>query len=646
MKYPFIIIIFTFVLHTISGFTLVAQSAETDSLKSLLNEETSDTVQVRLLLKLAGKYTSSDLNELAYYATRALKLSTDLKYDFGMADANRFLGVLEFRKSNIDSAEVLFRKSYKIFEKLNMPSKQSILLYQIGLTAFRKSEYAEAIKRFNRLIEFAELHDDDAGKSKAYLLLGIIYKNQGDPVRAIDYYQKSLTIEEALKNKNIQSMLYNNLSTLFYALNERENALEYLKKSLSLIDSSENTLHRANVIRNIGIGKWNLGLLEEALVDFRTCHRILIDINEVCHQSGVLNSIGNYFSHYEQYDSALFYANRSLKITSDCNDQEQQCTTLNGIGITQKKINLDDKAITSFKRSYKISSELGLVGEKKIAALNLYEIYKSRNNYRSAIRFLEEYHAAKDTMLNEKNTKQITKLESRFKFEKEKELLVLEQEKQELSFQNQLEEERFIKYMSFVVLFFVSALAYILFRYYSSKSKDNKKLSTQNELIMRQSEDLRVSSGKEKELLNNQIRLKERELATMAMHANEKNSILSNIESTLESMKLNKENLPQLKQIKDIIANNIKKEDSWDSFLHRFEDIYPDFFEHLKLQFANLSLNELKLCGYIKIGMSNNEIMQVTNVANSTVKKSLNRLKKKLTLGPEDSIRDYLIKYA
>ncbi|MEQ9302360.1 MAG: hypothetical protein RJQ14_00480, partial [Marinoscillum sp.] len=74
--------------------------------------------------------------------------------------------------------------------------------------------------------------------------------------------------------------------------------------------------------------------------------------------------------------------------------------------------------------------------------------------------------------------------------------------------------------------------------------------------------------------------------------------------------------------------------------------VYPGFFEKIKKDYDDLTLNQLKTAAYIKVGMDNRDIAQVTNVALESVHKSVNRLKKKLDLGPDDGIRDFLIKYA
>ena len=102
--------------------------------------------------------------------------------------------------------------------------------------------------------------------------------------------------------------------------------------------------------------------------------------------------------------------------------------------------------------------------------------------------------------------------------------------------------------------------------------------------------------------------------------------------------------MPDLKEIKRTIQSNLSDE-TWSSFTYHFEQVHPDYFEKLKDTYADLSQNDLKMCAYLKVGLDNKVIAQINNITVAGVKKSLNRLKKKIKITAEDSIRDFLISY-
>ncbi|MFN5135490.1 MAG: helix-turn-helix transcriptional regulator, partial [Chitinophagaceae bacterium] len=69
-----------------------------------------------------------------------------------------------------------------------------------------------------------------------------------------------------------------------------------------------------------------------------------------------------------------------------------------------------------------------------------------------------------------------------------------------------------------------------------------------------------------------------------------------------------------------------------------------DFVKQLKEVHPNLTGNELKLCTYLRMNLSTKEIAQLMNISVRGVEISRYRLRKKLGLGSEVSLFDYLLK--
>lgn len=622
-----------------------SQTFEADSLMISLKSQKTDTAKVQLIIKVAKKFLDNDIHSLRLYAKKALDLSNQINYELGKAESLHLYGVALNRNNELDSAQHVFQSAYLKFKALGETEKMSNSQYSLGVILFKKSALDSAINHFSALVESTTKDNIQTTLSKALLFLGIIYSDQGNPIRATNYYQRSLKIAEAENNTKMQSMLLNNLSSIHFYQEDFPKSLFYLEKSLALLGPDLPSRQKATTIRNIGISKLNLDRPKEALIDTKKSYDMLLEIKEKCPQSFSLMSISDCLFKLFQYDSALSYSMRSIAIARSCNEKPMIARALKRHGETLVEIGKYNQAIKVLDESYKLSTTYNFFSTKKTVAGLLYKCYRQKQNNAKAITYLERFHELKDSIINEKNTKQIARLESQFEFEKEKVLYQLASERKTAELQNKVDKETYYKLIAIVVLLAVSLLALILFLFYRNKKKANKKLSIQNQLIKQQSIALKDSAKKEKELLEDQIKLKQKELAALAINANEKNNILKSLEEKLKKMNIDETNTGQVKEIRKLISNNIKKDDSWDSFVHKFEDIHPNFFQKLKEEFLKLTLNELKICGYIKIGMSNPEIMELTNIAPASVKKNLSRIKKKLLLGPEDSIRGFLISY-
>ncbi len=150
---------------------------------------------------------------------------------------------------------------------------------------------------------------------------------------------------------------------------------------------------------------------------------------------------------------------------------------------------------------------------------------------------------------------------------------------------------------------------------------------------------------REKVLLESELDQKDRELTIQAMNVHERDQFL---ESLLEQVKtIESKHSDELSgafvEIRKVIASQLKVKNSWDHFVMHFESVHPDFFKRLKEEFPRLTGNDLKLSAYVKIGMGNKEIASLMGVETSSVKSSLRRLKKKIGMEPEGSIRDYFL---
>ena len=99
---------------------------------------------------------------------------------------------------------------------------------------------------------------------------------------------------------------------------------------------------------------------------------------------------------------------------------------------------------------------------------------------------------------------------------------------------------------------------------------------------------------------------------------------------------------PEIRKISREIKSFLDLDRSWSNFKVHFDEVHPGFLEQVGKQFSELTSNEQRICAYLKIGLNNKEIATLTNVESASVRRALNRLKKKMNLTPEDSLRDFI----
>lgn len=135
----------------------------------------------------------------------------------------------------------------------------------------------------------------------------------------------------------------------------------------------------------------------------------------------------------------------------------------------------------------------------------------------------------------------------------------------------------------------------------------------------------------------------ERELSTRYLIDHEKILDIQKLVQGLEDVEeLNEEIEIQLSRIKNSLSRLVRLDKTWKKFVQHFEKVCPSFIKILIKRHPDLSQNDLKLGIFLKIGITNKEISIATNINEGSVRKSLNRMKKKMSLGIEDDLRFYI----
>ena len=74
-----------------------------------------------------------------------------------------------------------------------------------------------------------------------------------------------------------------------------------------------------------------------------------------------------------------------------------------------------------------------------------------------------------------------------------------------------------------------------------------------------------------------------------------------------------------------------------------FDEINNNFLKNLKSHFPKLTNTDLKVCAYLQLNLASKEIAQLMNISVRGVEISRYRLRKKLGIGTETNLFDYLI---
>ncbi|MBI4647875.1 MAG: tetratricopeptide repeat-containing sensor histidine kinase [Bacteroidia bacterium] len=319
----------------------------------------------------------------------------------------------------------------------------------LGVTYLLKGNYDKAIDYFMKSVKIREELGDKRGMSACFTNIGIIHTTQGFYNKALYYYLKSLKIKEEIGDKNGMSKCYTSLGNVYYYQNKYDSAIFCYSKSLKIYNELSDKIGMSDCYINIGSIYCDQRNYAQAFDAFFFFLKMYEELGNKYGISTVLGNIATLYVRKKNYYNGIQYAEKSLNI----------------------------------------AKEIGSLYLQNLAFYNLSVIYDSLSNYKKAFEYYKFYKQINDSIFNEESGKQIKEMEARYQTEKkQKQIELLSKEKQIQK--TEIKQQRTQKYAFITGLIFVIIFAYIIYRSYRQKKKDNRLLEAQNIEIKNQKEQL------------------------------------------------------------------------------------------------------------------------------------------------------------
>jgi len=151
---------------------------------------------------------------------------------------------------------------------------------------------------------------------------------------------------------------------------------------------------------------------------------------------------------------------------------------------------------------------------------------------------------------------------------------------------------------------------------------------------------------KENMKLNSELEVRNRKLASNMIQLSKQTMELQEILESLRALytKSSARTKQGLFKVIGRLSTALEVEDNWKSFYIYFEEVHPDFIKALRLYCEGLSNNEIRHCTFVKLGMTNKEVAELLNLSSKTIEVARYRIKKKLDLGRDESLHDFIQK--
>lgn len=173
------------------------------------------------------------------------------------------------------------------------------------------------------------------------------------------------------------------------------------------------------------------------------------------------------------------------------------------------------------------------------------------------------------------------------------------------------------------------------------KELEAENLKSEKELIELKNVKLQYEIEKHK----SEVEKKNSELTSLAAQMAQKIEFITKLKNNLSDIREKSNNEGQvmltaiIKQIEK--DNDIRKE--WEQFEQHFNQTNNNFFIVLKEKYPGLTPHDIRMCGYLRMNLSNKEIAALQNISLRGVEKSRFRLRKKMQLENDKNIISFLM---
>lgn len=207
-----------------------------------------------------------------------------------------------------------------------------------------------------------------------------------------------------------------------------------------------------------------------------------------------------------------------------------------------------------------------------------------------------------------------------------------------------------------IILFIVSNTAIAGLTWYFAKSTYSNKVNKAHiletlpprEIAIQQTSEFNeetnqalLNAAQEVENLSKQLKQKGIELAKQVKDNEDKNHILTLLKEKLHEVEFNpKVNKSYWSEMDRLLSIHLENNDK--SFEIQMDELHQEYIAKLHKSYPELSVYELRLCAYIKIGMNSKEIAELLRVLPSSINVSRSRLRKKLRLTSSEDLFNFL----
>ena len=532
---------------------------------------------------------------------------------------------------------------------------RAVFLFLKSRWLFEKMELKEAEEAGLASLELATQLNDTASRIPTKIVLGLILQQQHRYEEALVHYQGAYKLAEMLGREVFQANCAVNMAIIYSFKNQPKRALFYLK-------DAERLFYRQNELAQLGNVAMNIGTLYEFSNHIDTATTYFEKALAYSRESGskytegvTLMALLRLAIREQNWPKAIVMGHQAMAILKQSGNKYKYSLVHLRIAEAQAYMGRYDSALYYIDKSDQLTADHPEFGFRSLSALCRVHVDTLQGDFRSALKhymLMHEYDKATADSLNKKDIEELT-----IAYETEKK----DRKNEELTYENSLlakqqKVDKYIKYsLSGVVISLLLVGGFVV-----TTSRQRRHQLVQKQRILelekeqererfREQETLLQAKNEATEAQNKFLQLEveseRRQAIDKALQLADRQKKLKYVSNKLEEVRdnpLEKSKQKELEELSVYLGQELQGNDSWQTIMVHFNSQLPTFFQNLENMAPQLSKAEERLCAYIRLKLSNQEVARLDNITIKSVFKKRQRLKEKLNLESSQQLEEVI----
>lgn len=552
-------------------------------------------------------------------ALNSLDSLMNIKNDFTLKERTRILNLQAlcyYYKNDFPTSIRYYQKALRNSKILKDSVFVNQLYYNIGLMDYEYGNFERSLNYYDSSYQILNARNDTVEIGYLYFNIGNTYNRKGFYVTAIKYYYKSLKKLKNSDNIRQKGMIFSNIGTCQLQSDLYTKADSNFHKALKLYRSIDYKQGELLTLNNLGVIQINTKNYDKAKQIFlRLLERTKKDKDSV-NMGSAMNNLGQIALKSNQWLLAKHYFEEAMFIFKTNNLNSEWVDVHNYWAITLCELG-------KFRKGLKIlDSNFQYVVRKDNIPLVIeygrkYSYYLQKSgNLSESNKIMNHVLDAEEKIAIQKRRLLFSDLETKYNIERNKNLLQLSKNIEKVDqLKVHIQKINYRLYLLGTISLCILLFGVIFFISFRGKQK-NKAIK------------FKLDS-------------RDKELTHYAMYVSEKNKFLKSLAKEFKAIK----DAPKYKKIYTSLTRHIQSTNSEAIALgNEANKFYRPIITALRENFKDVTNKDIRLCNLILLDFSSKDISTVFNISPKSVDMHRYRLRKKLGIKSNQSIKSWLEK--